>query len=184
MFEQKIDLEVLEATLLGSVNSVFAVTCKENFSKDPTIQSKPLKRDNGKMHVSTGCRILVSGFVSVIYYYDSVRNRDKNKPCGAFILYVKESTVFKLLKAFGYISSDYEDKDNIRDMCGELCNQLAGSFKQDLASTGYKNLEISVPRNYKDIVPGGVFCPKRIKQYHEMDIFFEDSRAASIDLLI
>lgn len=181
----KIDFQVMATTLMGAVGDTFRTMCNEELSQNPTFESHPVDwLEKGRMKVSSYSKLCVSSYISYIYYYASDAHRKKYRPSGVVIVYVKDSGIMKLLPALGYSTKDFTNQDLVKDMVGEICNNIAGGVKNELSPLGFASLEISTPFNHKDIVPGGVVLPKKVKECHEVDISLWGSKYIIIDIAL
>ncbi len=179
-----IDFQVLATTLMGTVSDTFESMCKEKLSSPPQLETRPVEAENGKVIISGFRKFAVKCYLSVIYFYLSEADKQKDKSCGCAVLYVKESGALNFVKAMEYMDAETATEEEIQDMCGEFCNVIVGAFRQDLVELGYTNLEMGTPINYRDSIPEGVPINKSQKDYQELRVFLFGANPVVMDIYV
>ena len=181
------DFQVMSTTMLGAVNENFKKFMKDEFSSPPAVKTIPVfLNDFGRMEASGLRKFHGRSYISVIYFYLSEKHFAKNDICGSVVLYLREGVAYPLIKAMGYVGANEKiTEEGLADMGGELCNMLVGTFKNDISNLGYKDIFMSAPEKYIDLVPDGVrLFDKGQKVYQEFSFFLWDVRAIVVDLVM
>ena len=166
---QKLDFQVMATTLMGAVNESIVGFLKTKSDKDPEIITRNLYADD-KLDVSTYAEFIDGSYISVIYFYHNRADIGTKRYCGMFILYISTSVINYLVKVFGYKNSIEAGNEVSADAAAELCNNIAGVFKNDLSGLGYPELEISTPFKFKGF-SGGIDYPKGQRTFHRITAF-------------
>ena len=122
--------------------------------------------------------------MATIYFYKDDKDQKKSIPCGTIVIYFLESTLRKLKKQMGAFSSEEDTESVYLDMCGEICNVVAGALKNKLHEVGYMIPYISTPTKAAGSIQGGTLVPKRQKEYHEMSVVLFDMRGMLVDIIL
>ena len=152
------------------------------FTKDPESVQRDIIEYDSRMRVFGMEKFNGPCFMSVINYYFSQEDLKNHKACGAFIFYVEESCAGKLLKALGFKGFDDEDEAAVLKICGEFCEVLAGEYKNELSNVGYKDLVLSAPTNYHNVVPEGVEFSYDEYVKYEMSFHLWKQKAVVVDI--
>jgi hypothetical protein len=177
----------MSTTMLGAVNDSFKKFLKDEFSSPPTVKTNPVfMNDEARMESSGLRKFHGRSYISVIYFYLSEKHAQKEQICGSIILYLREGVAYQLIKAMGFVTQNEKiTEEGLADMCGELCNMLVGAFKNDVSNLGYKDLYMSAPEKYIDMVPQGVrLFDKNQKLYQEFSFYLWDVRAIVVDVVL
>ncbi len=119
-------------------------------------------------------------YVSVVNYYVSAKDLEKDKAVGALVVYVQQAYIARMMRLLKYPPIDDEDEQAMMDSCGTLCNIIAGRFKSEVSQAGYIELEMSHFKNYRNSAFAGVgFCPT---EYHLYEVSFLIERAKRLVL--
>ncbi len=130
--------------LRRSVENTLSKMCNFHLTEKPRIERRAVIRWQNQMRILKPPEY---HFVAVIGFRHSNVNIEKYEVHGITIMYLTENTVEMLLKAL-QITVDMNDPDDVLDGCGEFLNIIAGSFKSELVSAGYEELDMSVPAAY------------------------------------
>ncbi|MCA9407140.1 MAG: hypothetical protein KC733_00480 [Candidatus Omnitrophica bacterium] len=179
--EEKFDPQVLATTMMGGVKSIFEKMSTLTFSQDPEFKEREIIEYDSRWRVFGLEKFNSACYVAVINFYRSTADQELHKACGAFVLYIEEGNAAKLLKALGYPDVDDEDLSIMFDIVGELCNVLAGQFKNDLLGLGFPDLVMSAPQKYRNDVPDGVEFEYEQTTYYELSFFLWKEKVFVID---
>ncbi len=176
------DLEQCAQSLAKSVEQLFFERNSIKFSQPPTIEKKIIIEYNGKMRAEGMEKFNDPTFISAINYYLTPSDMQKGKAIGAVITYIEQTYVTTLLKMLKYPLADDEDLDALADCCGTLCNIIAGAFKTELSKAGYRELEMSHFKSYRNTIVSGVdFCYSEREKY-EITFFIKDQKRLMIEM--
>lgn len=181
------DAQVMNTAVINAVTESFKKSLKEDFSSPPTADTKSLLfNDFGGMQASGLRKFHGRSYVSVIYFYLSEKQSEKNEVFGTFVLYVRDSAAYALARSMGRTGqSEKNTEEVVMSAVGEICNIIAGNFKDGISNLGYKKLFTSTPQNYMDMVPQGAkVFDKGQKNYHEYNFYLGDVRAVVIDAVM
>ncbi|MHA1656551.1 MAG: chemotaxis protein CheX [Candidatus Heimdallarchaeota archaeon] len=171
--DKEFDPQVIATTLMGCVQDTFKKMCNLTFSQDPDFVEKELIEYESRMRTFGLEKFNGPCYVAAISFYLSPKEIEEHDALGALVLYIEAEVAEKLLKALGY-DFDEEDEDLVLDNCGEFCNVIAGQFKNQLNSLGYKDLTISAPiKGKNDIRQGVEFSYDQYKLYESSYYFFK-----------
>lgn len=182
---KEFDSQVLMTTMMGSVVAVFNSACSEKNTDGPTTATRKIGRtENGKMDVNIDLhyKSYSKCCISAINFFIDMKSQEKNNTCGFIILYVKESCLIELLRAMGFPPVARKKESELLDCCGEVCNMIAGEFKNQLAKTGYTDLFMSVPQTHMRSFHEGVNCPLCVKYYQELSFYYFNTKAVTVDV--
>ncbi|MBL8013523.1 MAG: chemotaxis protein CheX [Candidatus Omnitrophica bacterium] len=177
----RLDFQVIATTLLGAVNQAVNGFLHVHSDQEPTVVPRPLLAED-KWYVSSFGEFYDSSYISVIYFYRNSKDREANRFCGVFVLYLKEALAPNLIKAFGYKDTAETNNEVVADITAELANNIAGVFKKDLSGLGYPELEISAPMKFKGSA-GWLSYPKNEKQYYRVTAFVWGQKFA-LDVMV
>jgi hypothetical protein len=176
------NLEQFAKTLSKSVEQLFLERNAIKFSQPAILERKNIIEYNGKMRAEGMEKFNDPTFISAINYYLTKNDMDKNKAIGAVITYIEQAYVTTLLKQLKYPLADDEDLDALADCCGTLCNIIAGAFKTGISKMGYKELEMSHFKSYRNLIVSGVdFCYNEREKY-ELSFFLKDQKRLVIEM--
>ena len=170
--KQNKELEKFADLLIKGVTALFAERGELEFSKDPEKERKTIIEYEGKMRADGMEKFNNEPtYVSVVNYYASEADMQKNKVLGALVIYVEQAYLPKLMRLLQYPPVDDESEEAMLDSCGTLSNIIAGRFKSEVSSAGYIELEMSHFQTYRNSAFAGVsFCPS---EFDMMTVSFE-----------
>lgn len=165
----RLDYQVIATNLMGAMNKSVTGFLKVTPDKDPTIETKPLYAGD-KLNISTYAEFIDGSYGAVIYLHHHARDKGTNRFCGMFILYVSSSAVNNVVKVFGFKNAQEAGDEKVSDGVAELCNNIAGVFKQGLSGVGYPELEISTPLKFRGF-SGDLDYPRGEKNFYRVTAY-------------
>ena len=185
--EKTIDFQVVATTMMGVVSETMNTMSTEKFSDTPSASAKYIYvNDHNRMLAKGSDKGYFGGcHIAVINFFRTDRDLEKNiKACGAVVVYFRNDCLVKLFKAMGFPIESEKDVGMLRDICGEFCNIVAGSFKNELVRLGFINLPMSAPQIYLDNVDSGVAFSEGETKYHELSFYFWNVKALVVDVTL
>lgn len=82
-------------------------------------------------------------YTAVVTYQQGPADRSGK---GGVVLYISKSDLRNIFGPLGVDSNS--SPEEIKDMCGEFCNVIAGGFKTEIVALGYKELSMTTPTIY------------------------------------
>ncbi len=178
-----IDPKQLSQVILRCSQEILEQMCKAKFSQDPQIAEREIIEYNSRIRALGLDKFNGPCYVAAITMYDSKESLAAKKPCGAFILYLEETIAQEFLKAMSQ-GLDDEDEEMVMDNCGELCNVIAGQFKNNIKEFGYHDLVISAPTKGKNDIPEGVDFEYNETKLQEVSFFIRKIKAVVIAITL
>ncbi|MBF0619169.1 MAG: chemotaxis protein CheX [Candidatus Omnitrophica bacterium] len=178
---KEFDIQALNTTIIGVVEETFGRLLKVKFTSEPVAVQREIVEYNSRMRVFPMEKFNGPVYVSVINFYLSTPDLNAGKAIGTFVFFVKEDVADKLLKAFGVRLGESDNEDLLMDNCGEFCNILAGSIKNELANLGYVDLTLSAPSKYKSSIPEGVQFDYNLYQKQDISFSFWNQKCIAIE---
>ncbi|MBF0478462.1 MAG: chemotaxis protein CheX [Candidatus Omnitrophica bacterium] len=154
-----------------------------HLSTAPIVQNRPIVEFMRRMRITSFEKFNTTTFISVINFYVSKEQANKDIPVGTMVLYVEVEYLSKLLHKLGY-PVDETDENELLDACGTLCNLIAGNFKSGLCQLGYMNMEMSHFMSFKNEIFEGVLYPVDQTEKCEMSFEIEGEKRIMIDLVL
>ena len=177
--------EQISEPVLRRIGDTLKSLCNTKLTQETSFETKPIEvTEEDTMYTSAFSKLHVSGYIAYSYFYPDSGAKEKNKPCGVAVVYMKDVGAVKFLAALGHENTDYEDKALVKQMVGDVCNNITEGIQNELSNQGYGGLEISRPSSHKDLVEGGVLFPKKIKDLTEISVFMWDAKPVVIDLVL
>lgn len=185
MAERNKELEKFATLLIKGVEDLFAERSDVKFTKEAEKIKGNIVEYNGKMQADGMEKFMNEPtYVSAINFYLNAADMAKKKAVGAFIVYVEQAYMAKIMKFLKYPPVDDESENALLDSCGTLCNILAGRFKSEIAKNGYIELEMSPFSTFRNsAVPGVDFCFAEY-EYYTINFFLENDKHMVIDMTI
>ena len=178
MAQQEFDPQVISTTLMGVVQSTFKTMCKLEFTKQPEIIERDVIEYDSKMRTVGFDKFQAPCYIASISYYLSPTHMEQHDACGTMNLYIEEEFAERILAYLNEGSLDEEEEiddemeeETLLDNCGELCNIIAGNFKNEVKGMGFIDLTMSAPVKAKNTVVEGVDFP--YSQYRYFEARFE-----------
>ena len=134
------DNDVLKC-LKHAVYKTFFIMCKYSIEDKPTVEKKPIIQWMQRYNVVKPIEYL---YISVITFKAGVQSTLYNVN-GIIAVYYPEDVADFIFK---YINVKSEGVEDIVDACGEFCNVIAGTLRNELVETGYNEIGISVPTSF------------------------------------
>ncbi|MBF0485662.1 MAG: chemotaxis protein CheX [Candidatus Omnitrophica bacterium] len=167
---KEFDKQVLNTTIIGVVSDTFEQMCRVKYGAEPVVTEKEIIESDSRMRVFPMEKFNGPAYATAINYYLSQKDKDDGHVVGTLILFIKEDQAEKLLRAFNRSIKDSENEEVMLDICGEMCNIIAGKVKNGLTSRGYADLFLSAPIKKKNTVPEGL--PFDYSLYTKQEIVF------------
>ncbi len=183
--DKLLDFQVVATTMMGVVSDSMKTMCSEKFSDSPSAAAKYIYVDENNRMLAKGSDKGYFGgcHIAVINFFRTERDKENNNhACGAVVVYFRNDCLVKLFKAMGFPIENDKDVAMLRDICGEFCNIVAGSFKNELVKMGFINLPMSAPDVFLDSVAAGVAFSEGETKYHELSFYFWNMKAFVIDV--
>lgn len=149
--------------------------------KKPAIAKHPITEFAGRMRVTGVTKFEYKTYISVVNFYLTDQDKDKNKALGAIIIYICENYIVDLLKKLGYPVVDEDDEDALEDAIGTFCNLIAGNFKAGLTQLGYKELAMSHFLAYQNDILNGIAYDKTQTELYELTFTIKGEKWIVID---
>lgn len=181
--KEEFDPQVIATTLMGCVQETCEQMCKASFSQDPEYVEKNIIEYNSRMRTFGLEKFNAPCFVAAINFYENKKMFDLGDSCGVLVLYVEEMFAGTLLKELAP-GMDLGDEAIVLDCCGELCNVIAGQFKNEIKTYGFSDLTISAPMKYANDIPQGVNFHYSETKFYETSYFIKKEKALVVDITL
>lgn len=153
-----------------------------NLSQEPVIREKPIVEFARRMRVDGLEKFDRCTVVSVVNFYLDQEHIDKDEASGALVVYIPADYMAKLMKHLGYESIDDDDEQELCDACGTVANLIAGSFIQDLAYSGYVQLQMMNFQSFINSPLDGIGFYPQEEVKHEIDLFLGGEKRIVLEL--
>ncbi len=184
MADKNMDPQVIMTSVMGVIESVLGKMSGVVATDQPQSKECDIIEYDGRMRVGGMEKFNAPSFVSVINFYISPNDMERHKAKGALVVFVDSENAGKLFHALGFSIPDDEDDVSMMDACGELCNLIAGNFKNELSGLGYADLTISAPHSYKNSVIDGVEYSPDQKNKYEFSFFYWRRKAIVVEVTL
>jgi len=185
MGKSEIEVEVLGKMFLEAASEAIAQKSTTAPSSDPEVKVLDILEYDGRMRIVSMEQFNGPAYISVVNYFLSARDMEKHvNCCGALVVYVESSMAEKLLKALGHADANEEEEQTVLSACGQVATVFAESFANKLAGSGYQQLTLAEPKNYKNAVNDGVEYSKDQVEKAEVSFSFWKQRALVMDVVI
>jgi hypothetical protein len=189
MSPKEFDAQVIATTLMDVIPKVFQANFGFSFVDNPTFVRKEVIEYQSRMRVFGLEKFNGPCYISSISLYLTERHLQKQKPCGTVVVYVEPEYAVRFLAALGFKNQGEDEEDptfeaTIIDNCGEIANLIVGSYKNELANLGMKNLVISAPLSRKDSIEEGVEFPYSQYYYHELKYTHKKTTVLVVDCVM
>ena len=184
MATREAELKSLAEALAEVMTVTFDKKGGIKFAAKPTIERRDIVEWNKKMTITGMEKFNGLTYISVVNYYLSDLDKQKQNTLGALILFVAEGNLPTFVSKLGFPKVDDENPDEMKEGCGKVCNELSEAFKEKLISLGYPKLLNSDIQNHRNNVPQGVnFCYKEYDKF-EINFSIENRKVLSTELTL
>lgn len=179
---KEFDVQVLNTTLMGCMEDILGKMSGVAATDQPQVRTIDIIEYEGRMRVTGMEKFNAPSYVSVINYYLNQADLEKHRAKGSMVVFVDAENAGKLFKSLGFYVSDDEDEASMMDACGELCNLLGGSFKNELSNMGFVDMSMSAPSNYRNTVMQGVEYSQDQQTKQEFSFFYWKRKAIVVEV--
>ncbi len=99
------------------------------------------------------------------------------------IVYLEQEILPDFLRLLQYPYIDFDDDMEVKDGCGTLVNLIAGQYKREMATLGYKDLMMSPFESYINSAPDGVGIPKGLTEKYELSFDVEGIKRLVVEMV-
>lgn len=184
MADKNFDVQVLNTTLMGCIEEILGKMSGVSPTENPSVRTVDIIEYEGRMRVTGMEKFNAPSYVSVVNYYLNQSDLEKHRAKGAVVVFVDAENAGKLYKALGFAVPDDEDESSMLDACGELCNVLGGSFKNELSNMGFIDMSMSAPHNYKNTVMQGVEYSPDQETKQEFSFYYWKRKAIVVEVTL
>jgi len=175
------DPQIINPILTGCVEEIITAKGGIVASKPFELATKSIEEYEERMRISATDKFDVAVFIAAANFYLNKSDLQAHRARGALIVYMDTEVADKLFKAAGLQVPYDEDDESMMGLCGSLCQLIADTLKDRLASAGYVSLEVSVPAVYKNTISEGVEFSKEQNEKYEISFYFLKHKALVID---
>lgn len=180
--DKNFDVQVLNTTLMGCIEDILGKMSGVAPTEPPQVRTLDIIEYDGRMRVTGMEKFNAPSYVSVVNYYLNPADLERHKAKGALVVFVDAENAGKLFKSLGFFVPDDEDEVSMMDACGELCNLLGGSFKNEISNLGYLDMSMSAPNNYRNTVMQGVEFSQDQTSKQEFSFFYWKRKAIVVEV--
>lgn len=180
----KLDTQVLLAALKSATDQVLNGLPGIVPTSDAESKEVDIVEYYGRMRALSMNDFNASIYISVINYYLSDADKERNKPKGALLTYVDSENAGKLYKGMELGVVDDEDDASMMAGCAKLCIKMSEGVKSALTNQGFAPLVASEPQTFKNSITHGVNFSLDQKKKAQMGFFFWKRKALVVELTL
>lgn len=182
--EKAAESQPIATTCLKVIQEAIQSKSMQVFSQDPVIAQREIIEYDSRMRVFPMEKFNGPCYITVVNYYLTDQDLKNHNAYGAFVLYIEEECAGKLLKSLGHKGFDEDDEETVLDICSEFCKLLASNYKNELKNLGYKDLVMSDPLKYHNVVPEGVEFNYSEYVKYELSFYLWKQKALVVDITL
>ncbi len=173
----------LALALSAAMKKIFYDKSKTTFSDEPKMEKKLITQFAHKMRVDAMEKFNTTTVFSVLQFAANDEDLERQEFMVTLIIYVEQKFLPEFLRLMQYPYIDSDDDDECKDGCGTLANVIAGQYKRELATLGYKDLMMSPFDSYINSAPNGVGIPQELTEKYEISFDVEGTKRLVIEMV-
>ena len=177
------DPQVITKACIGVVEAALSKATNLSFSSPPTFVEKQIIEYDSRMRVF-GLEIFEGGcYICPINFYLNEQDMKSDRPCGAFILYIGEANVGRLLIGLGHKKVDDDDPEAVLNVFADFCKSLADSFQKEMTKHGSPALILpATAQKFQNYVHDGINFHYDEYSKYEVSFYLWKEKVMVIDI--
>ena len=176
-------LFTLALALTAAVKKIFYEKSEMTFSAEPKLEKKPITQFVHKMRVDGMEKFNSTTVFSAVEFMSTKEGSNKPECFITLVVYLEKHFLPEFLRMLQYPYIESDEDAEFKDGCGTLANLIAGQYKREMASLGYKDLMMSHFHSYINTAPDGVEIPKGLTEKYELNFEVEGTRRLVVEIV-
>jgi len=173
----------LALALSAAVKKVFYEKSETTFSGEPEIEKKPIVEFNGRMRVDAMEKFNTTTVFSVIQLASSEDGLRKQEYLITLVFYLDKDSLPDFLRLLQYPYIDADEDLEVKDGCGTLGNVIAGQYKKEMASLGYRDASMSHFESYINTAVNGIAIPRGTTEKYQVTFEVDGTKRLVVELI-
>ena len=173
----------LALALTAAIKKIFFEKSETTFSSEPTLEKKPITQFVHRMRIDAMGKFNTTTVFSTIQFAANEEDLQRKEYMLTLIVYLEEKFLPEFLRLLQYPYIESDNEDEVKDGCGTLVNLIAGQYKREMASLGYKDLMMSPFQSYINTTPDGIGIPRGLSDKYELGFEVEGVRCLVVEMV-
>jgi hypothetical protein len=173
----------LALALSAAVKKIFYEKSEMTFSSEPALEKKPIVLYFNEMRVDAMEKFNSTTVFSVIDFAATEEGLENHKYLITIIVYLEKDFLPEFLRLLQYPYIDSDDDMEVKDGCGTLVNLIAGQYKREMATLGYKDVMMSPFESYINTAMDGVLIPQGVTEKYEINFEIEGTKRLTVEMV-
>ena len=173
----------LALALAAAVKKIFYEKSSMTFSSEPKLEKKLITQFVHRMRVDAMEKFNATTVFSVIEFAAKAQDLERGDYLTTLVVYLEAKFLPEFLRLMQYPYIDSDDEEELKDGCGTLCNVIAGQFKKEIVSLGYKDVMMSHFESYINTIADGVAIPPRSMEKFELSFEVEGTKRMVVEVI-
>ena len=162
-----IDLQNLSQQIASICKTVLLEKYNQTVTDDPQITEREIVEYKSRLRTFGLAKFNGPCYISAINLYDSQASLQAKKPSGAIVFFIDEELAELMLHKQSR-SADSENEELVGSATAEFANTVAAKLKDNILGSGFNDLVLADPMNYKNDAPEGIAF--KYSEYKMMEI--------------
>ena len=173
----------LALALTAAVKKIFYEKSEMTFSNEPTLEKKPVILYFNEMRIDGMEKFNSTTVFSVIDFAATEEGLEKLQFLITIVVYLEKNFLPEFLRLLQYPYIDSDDEEEVKDGCGTFVNLIAGQYKKEMASMGYKDVLMSTFDSYINTAVDGVHIPKGATEKYEINFEIDGTKRLAVEMV-
>ncbi len=173
----------LALALTAAVKKIYYDKSEMTFSSEPILEKKIVTQFVHRMRVDAMEKFNSITAFSVLKFAANEADLGKQKYLITIVVYLEQKFLPEFLRLLKYPYIDSDDEMEVKDGCGTLINLIAGQYKREMASLGYKDVMMSPFESYINTTADGVGIPNGATEKYELSFEIEGTKRLVVEMV-
>jgi CheY-like chemotaxis protein len=172
----------LALAVSAAMKKIFFEKSKMTFSNEPMLEKKVITQFVHRMRVDAMEKFNATTIFSTLQFAANEEALEQKQYMVTLVVYLEKEFLPEFLRLLDYPYIDSDEDDECKDGCGTLANLIGGQYKRELASLGYKDLEMSPFQSFINTAADGVGIPKDVTEKYEISFEVEGTKRLVVEM--
>lgn len=176
-------LFTLALALTAAVKKIFFEKSEKTFSNEPVVEKKLVTQFLHRMRTDGMEKFNSTTVFSAVEFVLNKEGMEKHDCLITLVIYLEKTFLPEFLRLMQYPYIESDDESEIKDGCGTLVNLIAGQYKREMATLGYKDLMMTPFHSYINSATDGIEIPKGSTEKYEIGFEVEGDKRLVVELI-